>query len=256
MSAPLPRILFGDHATQMPAIDRYIDHSRFDVRFASFDTVDFGPFDLVVPLRVDQIAPARAANADGRRRAVLPSPALVALCDDKLAFNERLIALGFGTVVPDLLGDTPDRYPYIRKARHGDFGAGCRIVRAPGEDGPAPIPDSFCQRAVEGPLEYVLHLLRVDGRIRFALAYCYDMADPLAVRGQAQRPSSIVPADPAPALDTCTAILAALDFEGTCCFNYKLEDGALRILELNPRFGGSLVGEVTAYVAALLEALG
>ena len=50
--------------------------------------------------------------------------------------------------------------------------------------------------------------------------------------------------------------LWTLGYEGTCCFNYKLVDGAPVILELNPRFGGSLVGDVAIYVAAHLEAIG
>jgi carbamoylphosphate synthase large subunit len=127
------------------------------------------------------------------------------------------------------------------------------MVRGPGED--TAIPDSFCQRAVAGADEYVLHLLRMDGAVRYRLCYRYDMGEPLAVRGEAASARVIEPADDAPALAKCAAILEALGFEGTCCFNYKLEEGALRILELNPRFGGSLVGDVTGYVAAHLEAL-
>lgn len=248
-----PRILFGEHRTQRPAIERLIDHARFDVSFAGFDDADFAPFDLVVPLNVDQIDPARRANAD-KRRAVLPAPELVEQCDDKLAFNHRLIGLGFGDAIPEILSGEPARYPYVRKARRGDFGQGVRVVRGPGED-LEPIPDSFRQQAVEGADEYVLHMLRVDWRVRYTLCYRYDMGDPLAVRGEAQAARSIGPADPEPALKTCTAILQALGFEGTCCFNYKLEGGRPRILELNPRFGGSLVGDVTGYVQAHLEAI-
>lgn len=249
-----PRILFGDHRTQMPAIERLIDHERFDVAFAAFDDADFAPFDLVVPLRIDQIAPARdRANADGRRRAVLPAPELVEVCDDKLLFNGRLAELGFGDVLPALLPEPPDRYPYVRKARRGDFGQGVRVVRAPGEDDFA--PDSFAQEAVAGRYEYVLHLLRVDGRVRYHLCYRYDMGQPLSVRGEAASPKLIEPADPAPAMPTCLAVLDALGFEGTCCFNYKLEGGRLSVIELNPRFGGSLVGDVTNYAAAHLDAL-
>jgi hypothetical protein len=249
-----PRILFGDHQTQMPAIQRLIDHARFDVAFSPFDGVDYAAFDLVVPLRIDQIAPARRANADGRRRAILPDDDLVAVCDDKLAFNDRLVALGFGDHVPDLLPDPPDTYPYIRKARHGDFGDGIRLVRGPQDDRDPP-PGSFCQRAVEGEDEYVLHLLRADGGIRYTLCYRYGMDSPFAIRGRQDRPRVIEPAEPGVALPLCTRILDALGFEGTGCFNYKLEAGRPMILELNPRFGGSLVGDVTNYVAAHLNAL-
>lgn len=259
MTTSRPRILFGDHRTQAPAIERLADAARFDVRFAAFDAVDFAAFDLVVPLRVDQIAPARAANDDGRRRAVLPDDDLVAAMDDKLLFHRRLTALGFGALLPALLptllrdGDRP--YPHIVKARRGDFGQGIRIVRSPADE-PDPLPpDSFRQEAVTGADEHVLHLLRVDGRVRYRLCYRYEMAADLTVRGAVDRPRLIEPADDAPVLGTCAAILDALGFEGTCCFNYKLTEAGLRILELNPRFGGSLVGDVNGYIAAHLAAL-
>lgn len=248
-----PRVLFGNHSTQMPAIARYLDHQRFEASFAPFDAVDLSRFDLVVPLRVDQIESARPAIA--MARAVLPTPDLVALCDDKLALNRWLIAHGFSGTVPEMFDAPPTAFPYIVKTRQGDFGIGCRMIRGPGEDDGAVSADIFRQRAVEGPLEYVLHILRVDGRIRFHVAYRYDMGQPLGVRGQADRPATITPADPGSAFDVCAAILHAMAYEGTCCFNYKLEEGVLRILEINPRFGGSLVGVVTDYVAAHLDAL-
>jgi carbamoylphosphate synthase large subunit len=252
----LPQILFGHHSTQMPAIAQYIDQARFQASFAPFEAVDPGHFDLIVPLRLDQLPAARAAaaRAPDRRRAVLPSAELVDLIDDKLLFNRWLVDHGFGAHVPELLADPPQSFPYIRKARHGTFGQGIRIVRGP-EDEDAPQEGTFVQRIAEGRYEYVLHLLRVDGRIHFQLCYRYDMVEPVSVRGQGQAAATTEPADPGPALAPCLAILDALDFEGTCCFNYKLVDGAMQLIELNPRFGGSLVGEVTAYVAAHLEAL-
>ncbi|MFN3432926.1 MAG: hypothetical protein ACK4ZY_00880 [Sphingomonas sp.] len=245
----MDRILFGNHPTQMPAIARYIDHDRYEASFAPLDAVDLARFDLVVPLRVEQIEAARGGPA------VLPSRELVALCDDKLALNRWLIDHGFGDTVPALLGPAPDTFPYIRKTRRGDYGMGCRMIRGPGEDDGSDDPEVFRQRAVEGPLEYVLHLLRVRGRIRFHVAYVYDMGQPLGVRGAADRPATIASVDPGPVLGRCAAILDAMGYEGTCCFNYKLEDGALRILEINPRFGGSLVGVVSDYLEAHLAAL-
>lgn len=256
MTDARPRILFGDHRTQGPAIERLVDRARFDVHFAAFDAADFTGFDLVAPLRVDQIAPARAANADGRRRAVLPTAALVEAMDDKLLFHRRLTALGFGDLLPALLGRGERPYPHVVKARRGDFGKGIRIVRSVADEPDPPPPDSIRQEAVAGADEYVLHLLRVDGQVRYRLCYRYEMDAALTVRGAVDRPRLIEPADDAPVLATCTAILDALGYEGTCCFNYKFADDGLRILELNPRFGGSLVGDVNGYLAAHLAALG
>src|SRR4051812_5472731 len=161
-----PQILFGYHSTQMPAIARYLDHARFQPSFAPFEAVDASRFDLIVPLRLDQLAAAReaAARAGGKRRAVVPSAQVVQLIDDKLLFNRWLIDRGFGACVPELLPDPPETWPYIRKARHGTFGQGIRIVRG-AEDGDTPEPGTFVQRIIEGRHEYVLHLLRVDGQV-------------------------------------------------------------------------------------------
>ncbi len=247
-----PRVVFGEHSAQVPAIRAHLDTRRYDPTFGVLAECDLTAFDLVVPLRVEEIATARRANADGRRRAAVPTAELVALCDDKLAFNRRLLALGFGELVPALLPDPPGEYPFVRKARFGDFGQGVRLVRSPADD--VPIPDSFCQRAVPGEGEDVLHVLRLDDRVRFAVAYRYAMAHPLAVRGAADRPLSTTPVDPGPALAEYEPILRALGFEGLGCFNYKWVEGRPMIIELNPRFGGSLVGEVTAALDAMLSA--
>lgn len=185
---------------------------------------------------------------------MVPTDALVEQCDDKLLFVERMVALGFGDAVPAVLPEPPDRYPYVRKARRGDWGQGIRIVRHAGEDA-APPADSFAQEAVEGADEYVLHLLRVDGRVRYTLCYRYDMGQPLSVRGQADAYRAMEPADPGPVLTLCERVLDALEFEGTCCFNYKFRDERPLFLELNPRFGGSLVGDVNGYLQAHLAAL-
>ena len=247
-----PRVLFGEHSSQVPAIRAHLDADRWDATYGVIADADPLAFDLVVPLRVEEIAAARAANADGRRRACVPDAATVALCDDKLAFNRRLIALGFGAQVPALLPDPPDEWPFVRKARFGDYGQGVRLVRSPGDD--VAVPDSFCQRAVAGEAEDVLHFLRLDGAVRFAVSYRYTMGGALSVRGAVDRPLDTRPVDPAPGLDQCEPMLAALGFEGLGCFNYKWVEGRAMVIELNPRFGGSLVGEVTAALDAMLAA--
>jgi hypothetical protein len=248
-------VLFGYHVTQMPNITANIDHARFRPSFAPLDAVDLTRFDLVVPLRLEQFEQLRSVAEGPERRAVLPASELVTLIDDKLAFNRWLIDQGFGANVPALL-EGPGEYPAIRKMRHGDWGMGITLLRDAGDENGDDPNGSFRQRAVAGEHEDVLHLLRVDGRIRFSLCYRYQMGKPLSVRGQQDAAVSMAPADPAPAWDLCLSILDRLGFEGTCCFNYKLDGDHVWLLELNPRFGGSLAGGVTDYVAAHLGAIG
>lgn len=244
-------ILFGYHPDWLGQIAAYIDHRRFQPSFAPFDHVDLSQYDLVVPLRIDQYVCVR--DADAPVRATVPSSPLVALCDDKLALACWMRDNGFGAILPAFQTATR-AYPHVRKARFGEFGLGTHIVHGPWdevEDGDS----HFRQQAVPGRLEYALHLLRIGGRVRYARCYRYDMGQALGVRGAALTPLDCQPVDPGPALAPCVELLAALDYEGLCCINYKIDRGVLRVLEINPRFGGSLVEDVTAYVTAHLHAL-
>ncbi len=49
-------------------------------------------------------------------------------------------------------------------------------------------------------------------------------------------------------------MLNAVGYEGLCCVNYKLQDGRVRFLEINPRFGASLAPWFFAMVRALPRA--
>ena len=44
-------------------------------------------------------------------------------------------------------------------------------------------------------------------------------------------------------------VLAALDFTGTCCIDYKIENELPKLLEINPRYGASLTGETVRAIA-------
>ena len=35
-------------------------------------------------------------------------------------------------------------------------------------------------------------------------------------------------------------ILSLMNYQGICCFNYKILDGKPKIFEINPRFGGTM----------------
>ena len=50
-------------------------------------------------------------------------------------------------------------------------------------------------------------------------------------------------------------ILAALEFEGVGCFNFKIIDEQPVIFELNPRYGGSLSRDINNFLTALKSTL-
>lgn len=250
----MAQVLFSYHPDWMIEISRHIDHSRFNPSFAPFAHVDLAAFDLVVPLTRHFYHPVRG-RADVR--AIVPDAAAVAICDDKLAFARWAVEQGFGAHVPRLLEPGERTYPHILKVRHGEFGAGCWMISGP-QDEPveADGDQMFRQEAVPGAQEYVLHLLRAGEDFAYVQTYRYDMGVDLGVRGAGLAPRACTPVDPGPALAVARAMLGALDYQGTCCINYKIDDaGAVRIFEINPRFGGSLVGDITRYLESHVAAL-
>jgi predicted ATP-grasp superfamily ATP-dependent carboligase len=81
------------------------------------------------------------------------------------------------------------------------------------------------------------------------------MSQPISVRGEFGRPVETWFARQSPYPDLFAQILTRLDYEGTACFNYKIANGQPMIFEINPRFGGSLTQDVTAYADAYIAAL-
>ena len=54
-----------------------------------------------------------------------------------------------------------------------------------------------------------------------------------------------------PYLTLFSNILNSIGFQGLCCVNYKVERGRPYILEINPRFGGSLTPYFFSFIRHL-----
>jgi predicted ATP-grasp superfamily ATP-dependent carboligase len=249
----LKQLLFGYHPDWMLLIANRLDRDRYQPSFAPLDAVDLARFDAVLPLRIDHYRELETQAVWAGRKFVIPSPETVALCDDKLLFARWLEQRGFGAMLPQIYEGTAP-YPHVRKPRRGEYGLGCRVVTTPGEEDAAD-EAWFTQAAVPGKVEYALHLLRVHGRTCYMQAVRYEMAGPLDVRSAANPPMKAALVDGAGAATLFEPVLAALDYAGTCCLNFKLIDRSPLLLEINPRFGGSLVYDINRYVGAYLAAL-
>lgn len=47
------------------------------------------------------------------------------------------------------------------------------------------------------------------------------------------------------------AMLRQINYDGICCVNYKVEEGLPKVLEINPRVGGSLCEYLFAFIDKL-----
>jgi carbamoylphosphate synthase large subunit len=253
----MKRILFAHKKDWIEPVAERLDRSRFEASFCNFrdPALQFSQFDGIVPLRLSDYAPLRAYP--GRAAFLIPDPAAVAIADDKPRFMTFLHHAGFGEFAPTVYRDAV-RYPFIYKKCVDVAGKNARIVFSPEEhaafEARIVAAEYFRQEYVGGRTEYTSHFLAVDGRPTFDTTLEFTFDHDHFVRGLRWEAASSRKID-TPFADLFGAILKALSYTGTGCFNYKIESGRPKIFELNPRAGGSLRLDLDAYLDAYLAAL-
>ena len=223
-------------------IKRGFRYSPHQVDFGSITKESFRRYDIVVPLGLTALREARRQSPLQKSALPLPSEESVRLCDDKFEFNQTLIKLGFVQYIPKMVQGVTLTPPYILKRRIGSWGKDCYIIRNREDEGAQldriTDPNYFCQELVSGSSEFATHILFVNGRIVKSLNIKYEFADDTPIKGQSAERLRVV--HRCPYLNLFSRILLAIQFKGICCVNYKVAKGQPFLLEINPRFGGSL----------------
>jgi hypothetical protein len=213
----------------------------------------FQHYDVVVPLSLYALGEARRWSPPKKNALPLPSAESVHLCDDKYEFNQALIRAGFSPHIPRMGLGPVLQPPYILKKRIGWWGTGCYIIRNRDDEQThrerINDPEYFCQEIITGPVEFATHILFVGGRIVKALNIKYESASDMAIKGQDAFLYRVIHRCPYRKL--FTRILRTIEFEGLCCLNYKVAKGQPFLLEINPRFGGSLAPYFFSFVRHL-----
>ena len=246
------KILFSETPEWTQDIKTGFHRLSHQIEFGRITEASFQQYDLVVPLSLPDLEEARryspATNA-----LPLPSAESVRLCDDKYEFNQALIQAGFGRYVPRIAQGLELKPPYILKKRTGWWGNGCYIIGNHSDEQEhldhINDRDYFCQQIIPGPAEFATHVLFVGGRIVKALNIKYEFASDMPIKGKDA--ISLMVIHRCPYLRLFTRILRAIQFEGLCCVNYKVAKGQPFLLEINPRFGGSLAPYFFSFVRHL-----
>ena len=231
-------------------IKRGFQYSPHQVDFGTITEESFRRYDIVVPLGLTALRDARRRSPLQNSALPLPSEESVRLCDDKFEFNQALVRLGFGRYIPKMVQGMALTPPYILKRRVGAWGKDCYIIRNC-EDEEAQLnritdPDYFCQELVSGSSEFATHILFAGGRIIKALNIKYGFGCDTPIKGQSAEHFRVV--HRCRYLKLFARILLAIQFEGICCVNYKVAKGQPFLLEINPRFGGSLAPYVFSFI--------
>lgn len=252
-------ILFGPKQDWAADIAEHLDRDAFTCRFAGLGASGFAAFDAVVPLRHLDYADLRAQRHWAGRRFLAPPERLIRLCHDKLALNRFLLGTRHAPLVPRILGPDEMPYPCILKRREDFWGQNSHLIRGP-EDARRlgtllEDPAYFRQAYVPGAEERATHILARDGNVLFRRTVVAEVEPGPYVMGRQAPPRQRRFAEDAAGDAALDTLIATLGYTGTCCIDYKIEDGEVRLFEINPRFGWSLQLDINAYLRAYLAAL-
>jgi hypothetical protein len=189
-----------------------------------------------------------------------PHHAALELLSDKLVFD--LFARDFAPddVAPHYASAEEVRFPCVVKPSGLNATEGVMVAHGAAElatmmqqpaEGPG-MPKSL-QGYVPGRRDYATYAVCRSGRILWHLTYEFAMPEGAELR----RPDTCCAirrrATPPPMLDFLRRLTAALRFDGPLNVDYRIAGGGIRVFEVNPRLGGSLMrpGHVADLAGAL-----
>jgi hypothetical protein len=235
------KILFSHEPGWEISIRNGFKYSQHELTFNELSHSEINNYDLVVPLNIRDLQYLNEVRHLIEHNPIpIPSSTSIALCDDKLLLNRTLINNGFEKFIP-IMGNM-QRYPFILKKRKDEWGRNSNIIFDSEQEHISADtinnPDYFYQELILGPEEYATHILFVNQKIQCSMNIRYTFKIDTPIKG---KDSSIkTEICNCPCLDLFSSILMSIDYEGLCCINYKTVNGHPFILEVNPRFGGSL----------------
>jgi carbamoylphosphate synthase large subunit len=80
-----------------------------------------------------------------------------------------------------------------------------------------------------------------EGRILWSRTFANDVAAPLTIRTEDNVLERRLVATPESTLKQIEAVLGPIAYSGPCNIDYKLQGDRMRIFEINPRLGGTLM---------------
>jgi hypothetical protein len=235
------RILFSGKLDWSEDIKKGFNGSRHVLEFGPLSAQGLSAFDLVMPLEISGLIAAQQwPQLLSKNPIPIPREESILLCDDKYKFNQALIQRGFGSNIPTMGADLQP--PYILKKRISDWGKECQMIRDAGEEmlvlDKLNDPAFYRQKIIPGRFEFATHILFANDRVVKALNIMYEFESEYSIKGQDPDLYKVI--HRCGYLDLFADVLRSIDFQGLCCVNYKVMRGRPYILEINPRFGGSL----------------
>lgn len=233
-------ILFFDKPQWHIDLKEAFKFSSHSITYGTLDNKCIDEYDLIIPLTLKNLMDSNVRNIIKNKTMPIPSMDSILLCDKKIEFNNFMIANGFKANIPAV--ETPFNFPYILKKNQDEYGENTFVIyNAEDEQNYAEqlnSPDFFSQEIIKGKNEYTTHINFADNKIVNSLTVKYIFKSEIVIKGK--HANLIKTITYCPYLELFASILQTIGFNGICCFNYKVKDNIPYVLEINPRFGGSL----------------
>jgi len=210
---------------------------------------------------------ARLLGSAGGRRIVIPSKTSHArrrprgwraLCPDedsihalgnKRRFAAYMAANGLGDYCPATYASIDDAvYPCILKRLDRSASWGVAVVHSRAEleaQLRSPVYRGYpytLQALVPGSTEHATYCVCKDGAILWHCTFLTEVAHADTIKSEDSVLRRWKIATPEPIVRQIETVLAPLAYSGPCNLDYKLgDDGKIRVFEVNPRLGGSLM---------------
>lgn len=211
--------------------------------FYEFDKINSQYFDIIIPLTLHaQIYINAHRELFAEKTYLCPSDYSMEICDDKKKFHSHLSSHGFRKYLPEI--DKKFDYPYVLKKKKGAWGEGISIITDMKNERrymtELKSEEYFTQQYIKGRNEYTAHIIFADRMIVFFRVLKFTFQDEQYIKGMGFTPISVEKTKHEKYKQIFADILSQLNYEGICCFNYKITEDGLRIFEINPRFGASM----------------
>jgi hypothetical protein len=255
------KITFGRFGDWENLVRGTIDNNSYAFGCVNFSDFDLRLTDYAVPITLWDSVVLRNRYGDRSEKYLIPDARVIELCADKKIFNETILASDFAWMIPPIYRTAARVFPYVLKKRDELSGKEIFVVRDVADEEPHAARLSsdayFCQAYMPGRLEYTTHMLITDGTVIYHSSNEYEMAEEFSVKGSNLAPiREIIGVDVGTSIINALAgLLRAIGFNGTCCVDYKIIDGRIRLLEVNPRCGFSLFRDINRYLQAYVGAL-
>lgn len=245
-------ILFSDHPGLKSEIEKCFKHTPYKIDFGEFTPDNIVNYDMIVPLTIQDLKVLNSyPNLIGDNAIPIPSIASITICDDKALLNNYLIENGYSFLIPKLEGT--QKYPYILKRKIDYSGQNSHIIYDEHEElkfsALLKSSEYYSQAFIPGQYEYATHVLFKNQKITSSMNIEYFFESDTPIKGK-NTPLSMATCS-CPYLDLFADILTLIEFEGLCCFNYKVYDNQPYLIEINPRFGGSLAPYFLSFINRL-----